>query len=215
MFPHVDRIPARRDRAELLEESLAIDDGALREARQAVGQQGAELVLGLEGKIGLARRRRVERQRLPELRDDADGPIGLHHLDRDDPGAAEHRDVGRLPHLPHELTHDGARLAQEPHVLHVALTQLETADAEAIVLRCPVLLDVAARLERREQAEDVVLVELQALGELRHPELLGLAAELLEDVQAVGDRLDDVVGFLAPHDRISRKAVLGYVGLPG
>src|SRR5205823_15024188 len=67
----------------------------------------------------------------------------LHHLDRDDPGAAEHRDVGRLPHLPHELIHDGARLAQEPHVLHVALTQLETADAEAIVLRCPVLLDVA------------------------------------------------------------------------
>ena len=100
-------------------------------------------------------------------------------------------------------------------MLHVALTQLETADAEAIVLRRPVLLDVAARLEGGEEAEDVVLVELQALGELRHPELLGLAAELLEDVQAVGNRLDDVVRFLAPHHGISAKAVLGYVGLPG
>src|SRR5207245_6122865 len=91
------------------------------------------------------------------------------------------------------------RLVEEAHVLHVALAELQAADAEAIVLGRAVLLDVAPGLERRQQTEDVVLVELEALGVLGHPELVGLAEELLQHVERVRDRLDDVVGFLASH----------------
>ena len=47
--------------------------------------------------------------------------------------------------------------------LDVRLSELQAADAEPVVLGRLVLLDVAARLERREQAEDVVLVQLEAL----------------------------------------------------
>src|SRR5262249_17805507 len=204
VLAHVDCIAAGRDRAELLEDRLAIDQGTIREALQAVGQERAELVLGFEGEIGLARRAGVERQRLPQLGDDAHGPIGFDDLDRHDAGASEHRDIGSLPHLAHELPHDRTRLAQESHVLDVALSQLETADPQAVVLGRAVLLDVATRLERGEEAEDVVLVELQPLRELGDPELLGLPAELLEDVQAVGARLNDVIGFLSADHEIGK-----------
>ena len=83
-------------------------------------------------------------------------------------------------------------------LLHVGLSELQAADAEPVVLGRLVLLDVAARLERREQTKDVVLVQLQALRELGDAELVGLAGELLEHVERVRDGLDDVVGFLAP-----------------
>jgi hypothetical protein len=73
-------------------------------------------------------------------------------------------------------------------VLHVGLSELEAADAEPVVLGRAVLLDVAARLERREKPKYVVLVQLQAFREIGDAELLRLAGELLEHVQRVRNR---------------------------
>src|SRR5439155_17315462 len=50
----VDGVAGRGDGAELLQECLAIDDGPLRQARQAVGEERAHVILRLEGEIRLA-----------------------------------------------------------------------------------------------------------------------------------------------------------------
>ena len=84
-------------------------------------------------------------------------------------------------------------------MIDVGATQLQAPNAQPIVLRRLVLLDVAARLERGEQTEHVVLVQLETLRELRHAQLAVVIAKLLEHVDGVGDGLDDVVGFLAAH----------------
>jgi len=97
-------------------------------------------------------------------------------------------------------------------VLHEGLSELQAANAQTVILGRAVLLDVAPRLERREEPKDVVLVQLQALREVGDAELLRLAGELLEDVQRVRHGLDDVVRLLSPHHVVSRsKGVLGYV----
>jgi hypothetical protein len=44
-------------------------------------------------------------------------------------------------------------------------------------------------------------VELQALREVGDPELVGLPGELLDHVESVRDRLDDVVALLAADHR--------------
>src|SRR4030095_16837428 len=104
---------------------------------------------------------------------------------------------------------------QQPHVLHVALAELETAHPQSVVLGGAVLLDIAARLEGGEQPKDVVLVELEPLGQLGHPQLVGVLEELLEDVERVRYRLDDVVGLLASHRSALPKRVLGYYAPAG
>src|SRR5262249_13787238 len=93
--------------------------------------------------------------------------------------------------------HDGPRLAQQAHATDVRLPELERPDAEPVVLGRLVLLDVAARLERREQPKNVVLVKLQPLAELSDAELVGLAVELLDDVERMRDGANDVVALLA------------------
>jgi hypothetical protein len=72
-------------------------------------------------------------------------------------GATQHGQIRRLVRLADEVDHDGARLTQEAHVLHVALAELETADAEPVVLGGPVLLDVAARLEGARRRKTLFL----------------------------------------------------------
>jgi len=176
-------------------------------ALKAVGHERAHVVLGSEREVRLPGGGRVERQRLAERGNDPHRAIGLDDLDRDDEPAPEDGQIRRLTDLPRELGHDGPRLPQEAHVLHVGLAELQAADAEAVVLGRAVLLDVAARLERREEAKDVVLVELQAFREIGDAELFRLAGELLEHVQRVRDGLDDVVRFLSPHhgDALKRR----------
>src|SRR5215468_10123789 len=55
-----------------------------------------------------------------------------------------------------------------------------------------VLLDVALLLEGGEQAEHVVLVQMETLGQLGHAELL-FAVERLEQPHGVADGLDRVL----------------------
>lgn len=51
----------------------------------------------------------------------------------------------------------------------------------------------------------VILVKLELLAELRHTELDGLPLELFQNVQRMGNRLDDVVGFFSLyHDKKPR-----------
>ena len=204
MLAGVEGIARGRDRAELLLELRAVDDRAVGRARErALGQERALVLLGLEGEERLPRRRAVQREWLAERGGDAHRAVRLDDLDRHEHPAPQHGDVGGLAHLAHQLLHDRAGLPQEPQVQHVALPELEAAHAEAVVLGRAILLDVAARLEGREQPKDVVLVQLEPLRQLGDPELVGLAAELLEHVERVRYRLDDVVGFLAPHARPS------------
>src|SRR3989442_1589715 len=142
-------------------------------------------------------------------RGDGCGPVGLDLRDGDPRRGAQHGEIRRLARLPDQLGHDRPRRAEEAHVVHVALPELQAADAEPVVLGGAVLLDIAARLECCEQTEDVVLVEPEPLRQLGHAELLGITRELLEDIERVRHRLDHVVGLLAAH-RSLRKAVLEY-----
>src|SRR5438876_10592978 len=130
VLARVDRVAGVRDAAQLLDERLPLDGGALGEAGQPVGQERAERVVRLEGEERLAGRGAVEGQRLAERRDDAYGAVGLDDLDRHDGLATQHRDVGRLAHLADEVGDDRPRLVEEAHVLHVALAELQAADAE-------------------------------------------------------------------------------------
>ena len=61
-------------------------------------------------------------------------------------------------------------------------------------------------IERGEKTEDVVLVKLQSLAELRHTELVELSVELLEDIESVCDGLDDIVCFFTLHAAPPRRA---------
>jgi hypothetical protein len=82
-------------------------------------------------------------------------------------------------------------------MMDVTASEVEAFDAEAIIFGGFVLLDVTARLERREQSKDVVLMQLEALGKFRHTEFIDVAKELFEHVERMRDGLDYVVGFIA------------------
>jgi hypothetical protein len=45
------------------------------------------------------------------------------------------------------------------------------------------LLNVTARFERREQSEDVVLMQLEPLGEFRNAQFIDVAEKLFEHVE--------------------------------
>jgi hypothetical protein len=54
-------------------------------------------------------------------------------------------------------------------------------------------MNIVARLERGQDPEYVVFMEFQLLAEFRDPQFLRFIPELLQDIEGVGDRLDDVV----------------------
>ena len=162
------------------------------------GSADFELLLGVEGEMRLAGRGTMQRERDSDWRRDAHGAIfGLRRFERDDAVAADDRDVGALAAFFRNVGENRARLPHEAHMMDVTTAEVEALDAEAIIFGGFVLLDVAARFERREQAEDVVLMQLEALGKFGHAEFIDLAEELFEHVERVRDGLNDVVGFVA------------------
>jgi len=56
-----------------------------------------------------------------------------------------------------------------------------------------------AVLQRGEKAEDIVLMQSEALGKLRHAELVVGLREGLKDIECVGNGLDQVVFFIPFH----------------
>ena len=92
---------------------------------------------------------------------------------------------------------DRARLPDEAHMMDVTATEVQALDAEAVIFGGFVLLDVTARLERREQSKDVVFMQLEPFGKLRYAEFIDVAEELFEHVERMRDGLDYVVGFIA------------------
>jgi hypothetical protein len=81
--------------------------------------------------------------------------------------------------------------------MDVSASEMQAFDPEPVVLGRFVLFDVAARFERCEQTKDVVLVQLEPFGKFGYAKLVDLAEKLLEHVERMRDRLDDVVGFIA------------------
>src|ERR1700689_4071959 len=79
---------------------------------------------------------------------------------------------------------------------------MQALDPEAIVLGRFVLLDIAARLERRGQAEDVVLMQLEPLGKFRPSKFVNFTEKLFEHVERMRDGLNNVVCLFAPNHLI-------------
>ena len=94
---------------------------------------------------------------------------------------------------------DRTRLAHQSHVMDIAAAEMEAFDAEAIIFAGAILFDIAARFEGGEDAEDVVLVQLEAFGKFGDAEFVALAKELFEDVERMRHGLDNVVCLVAPH----------------
>jgi hypothetical protein len=94
-------------------------------------------------------------------------------------------------------------------MMDVSATEMEAFDAEPIIFGGLVLFDIAARLERREQPKDVVLMQLEPLRQFSYAQFIGLAEKLFEHVERMRDGLDHVVGFVASDHRnsVRRRAV--------
>src|SRR5579864_1234955 len=149
--------------------------------------------------MGLTYRGAMQRQCHPDGRGNPDGAIlWLRGFERDDPVATDDRDERALAALLGNIGEYRAGLPHQAHVMDIAAAHEETFDAEPIVFVRLVLFDVAARFEGRKQAEDVVLMELEALGEFSHAEFVGVAKKLFEYVKRMGDGLNNVVCLLAP-----------------
>jgi hypothetical protein len=88
-------------------------------------------------------------------------------------------------------------LPHEAHMMDVSASEMEALDPEPVILGGFVLFDIAARFERGEQTKDVVLVQLEPFGKFGYAKFVNLAEKLLEHVERMRDRLDDVVGFIA------------------
>jgi hypothetical protein len=88
-------------------------------------------------------------------------------------------------------------LPHEAHMMDVTATEVQAFDAEAIIFGGFILFDITARFERRQKPKDVVLMQLEPLGEFRNAEFIDVAEKLFEHVERVRDGLDQVVGFIA------------------
>ena len=84
------------------------------------------------------------------------------------------------------------------------LTELETLQAQSVILRHLILFNITSRFERSEQTENIVLMQLQPLAKFGNSDFIDVAIELFQDVERMGDRLNDVIGLLAPHHDSSR-----------
>jgi hypothetical protein len=78
------------------------------------------------------------------------------------------------------------------------LPELQALDPEAVIVVRFILLDVVPGLQSRQDAENVVFVQLQFFAEFRDSQFVQVSAEFLEDVEGMCDRLNDVIRFVAP-----------------
>ena len=88
-------------------------------------------------------------------------------------------------------------------MMDVSASEMQALDAEPVIFGRFVLFDIAARFERGEQTKDVVLVQLEPFGKFGYAKFVDLAEKLLEHVERMRDRLDDVVGFIPADHKCS------------
>jgi hypothetical protein len=81
--------------------------------------------------------------------------------------------------------------------MDVSATKMKAFDSKPVILSRFVLFDITARLERREQPKDVVLMQLEPLGKFGHAKFVDLAEKLLQHIKRMRNRLNNVVGFIA------------------
>src|SRR5438876_1180226 len=199
-LPGVDRIAVAGNALELFEQRRAIDDRIGGIAVELLGQTRPELFLRIEGEMRLADGRTMQREHLADGRSDADSAVlRFRRLEQHDPFAACDGDEGALAAFVGDFGKDRTRLAYQPHVMDIAAAEMQAFDAEAIIFAGAILLDIAARFEGGEDAEDVVLVQLEAFGKFGDTEFVALAKELFEDVERMRHGLDNVVCLVAPH----------------
>jgi hypothetical protein len=82
-------------------------------------------------------------------------------------------------------------------MMDVSTTEMEAFDSKPVILGCFVLFDIAARFERGEQAKDVVLVQLEPLGKFGNAKFIDFAEKLLQHVERMRNRLNNVISFIA------------------
>lgn len=121
--------------------------------------------------------------------------IDEHHLE-----LAQHAEMSRLSGFLRELFEDRTGLPQKAAVSREGLPDLEAASAEPITIGSRALLYVPRLLERGEQPKHVVLVQVEAVGELRYAELF-FVGEGLEQRERIAHRLDHVIALASFHRR--------------
>src|SRR5713226_9425466 len=140
----------------------------------------------------------MKRQHDSNRRRDSDGAVlGFRGFQRHDSVAPDDRYISALATFARKIGEDRARLPYQPHMMDVSASEMEAFDPEPVVLGRFVLFDIAARFERGEQAEDVIFVQLEPFGKFGYAKFIDLAEELLEHVEGMRNRLDEVVGFIA------------------
>ena len=176
------RSPCPPRRAQVLEELVAVDDrggGARPAARRrgsTRGRRAPDSAGSPQASSTLPSALAVHRQALARCASRVPtswfGPLAVevHHLE-----AVEHAEVRGLPRVaaPAPRAPSG-RAACSERVRAEGLAELEARTPEAVALVLGALLDVAHLLERREQAEHVVLVETEPPGQRGHAELFGV-----------------------------------------
>ena len=178
----------------------AIDDGAVGVAREMLGQR----------RRAIARSGSKARWALPTAVQCSGSVCPIGGMIRTARSSGSAASSGTTPsrrmiatkvlsrHCVRDVGQDRARLPHQSHVIDIAAPEMQALDPEAIVLGRLVLLDIAARFERGEQAKDVVLMQLETLGKFGDAEFIDFAEKLFEHVERMRNRLDNVVCFIAP-----------------
>src|SRR4029077_16233307 len=83
-----------------------------------------------------------------------------------------------------------------------SLSELQTPQTKSIVLGNLVLFDISAGFKCSKQSKNIVLVELKPFAKFGHANLINAPVELLQYIKSMRDRLNRIIGFLAP-DHVS------------
>src|SRR5262249_52981080 len=168
-----------------------------------LGKTRLQLFFRIERQVRLAGCCTMERQRQSNRRSYPHCAVcGFDRFQGNHTIASRNGNVRALPAFPCQIRQNRPRLPDESHVMDVASSEQQAFDAKAIVLGRLVLFYVSASFQRRQQTEDVVLVELEPLRKFGYSEFVYVAKELFQHVQRMCDGLDDVIGFVTPDHRI-------------